>query len=128
ALADFDGDGRIDVIVNVMDSGPALLQNVVEKPGNWISIKLVGGKSSPRDAVGSVVFAKTGNLTQRADLISGASYASQSQQVIHFGLGSATSIDELKILWPDGATELINSVKANTAVTIVQGKGIVSNK
>lgn len=128
AMADFDGDGRIDLVANVMDSGPALLRNVFEKPGNWISLRLVGGKSSPRDAVGAVVFARTGNITQRADLISGASYASQNQQVIHFGLGAATAIDELKILWPDGETEVIRSVKANTALTILQGKGIVGQE
>lgn len=81
AIADFDGDGRLDAIVANQDSMPTLLRNVTTAGNNWLSIKLVGdeSKKTPRDAVGSIVYVTTGKIRQRFDLTSGASYASQSE-------------------------------------------------
>ena len=123
AVADFDGDGRLDVIVSNADSAPTLLQNVSETKNNRLDIKLVGdvAKKTPADATGSCVFVTSGKTRQRYDVISGGSYASQSSPMIHVGLGENTKIDELKVIWANGQTEKFSVDKINTRITLKQG-------
>ncbi len=124
-FGDYDKDGRLDVIVSNEDSAPTLLRNVAETKNNRLDIKLIGdvSKKTPRDAIGSCVFVTTGKLRQRFDLISGASYASQSSQIIHVGLGDSTKIDELKVVWANGQTEKFSIDKTNTQITLKQTSG-----
>ena len=109
-----------------MDMGPTLLRNVSSDKNNWLSIKLVGDAAakSPRDAVGSTVFVTTGTTRQRFDVTSGASYASQSEQVLHAGLGSAAKVDRLEVLWPNGQKEDFPVDKLNMRLTLKQGAGV----
>lgn len=124
ALADFDGDGKLDAIVSDMDSAPVVLRNMSDAKGNWLSIKLVGDitKKTPKDAIGSVVYVTTGKLRQRFDLVSGGSYASSNEQLIHVGLGDFTKIDKLEIVWSNGQTETVSVDKINSFITIQQNK------
>jgi hypothetical protein len=127
AFGDLFNDGHIDVVLNVMDSTPLLLRNEVRNSNHWLTLKLIGGPKSPRDAIGAKVFVTTGAIRQREDVFSGGSYASSSDQRLHFGLGSATSVDKVEILWPDGAKEEIEikTRAIDRIVTVVEGKGIV---
>jgi hypothetical protein len=125
AFGDLFNDGHIDVVLNVMDSTPVLLRNVVKNSNHWLTLKLIGGPKSPRDAVGAKAFITTGTLRQRADVFSGGSYASSSDQRLHFGLGAATKVDKAEIFWPDGAKEEIKIPSVDHVFTVVEGKGLV---
>ena len=74
---------------------------------------------------GAKVFVTAGKVRQRGDVFSGGSYASSSDQRLHFGLGAATKIDKVEILWPDGAKEEIKVPAIDRILTVVEGKGIV---
>jgi len=130
AVGDLDGDGLLDAVINNIDSAPTVLRNVTKPAGHWIELRLVGdpSKKSPRDAIGAIAYVTTGKLRQRADVVSGASYASQNDLKLHFGLGSATRIDKLEVKWPDGALETVSIGGCDRAVTIVEGKGVVNNQ
>ncbi|HEY0460501.1 MAG TPA: CRTAC1 family protein [Pyrinomonadaceae bacterium] len=123
AIADFDGDGKLDILTSNMDSAPTLLKNVSIDKNNWLALKLVGdtARKTPKDAIGSKVFVTVGKLRQRFDLTSGAGYASQNEQIIHIGLGDATRIDALEIVWANGQNERVAVDKINTLLTIKQG-------
>jgi hypothetical protein len=127
AFGDLFNDGHIDVVINNIDSTPTLLRNVVKNSNHWITLKLVGGPKIPRDAIGSKVFITAGGIRQRADVFSGASYASSSDPRVHFGLGLAQTIDKLEIVWPDGQKEEIPSPATDRIVTIKQGGVIGKN-
>jgi enediyne biosynthesis protein E4 len=126
AIGDLDGDGRLDAVVNNIDTRPTVLRNATRQAGQWLSLRLIGdvSKKSPKDAVGAIAYVTTGKLRQRQDVISGAGYASQNDAPLHFGLGAATKIDKLEIVWPNGATETINVPGVNRRLTITQGKGV----
>lgn len=127
AVGDLDGDGKLDAVVNNIDSAPTLLKNVASGVNHWLKIKLVGDvlQKTPKDAIGSKVFVTAGGIRQRFDVFSGASYASQSHQQIHVGLGTATKIDKLEIIWANGETETLKIQAVDRAVTIQQGSGII---
>jgi len=126
AFGDLFNDGRIDVVLNVIDSTPVLLRNVVNNSNHWLGIRLVGGPKSPRDAIGAKVFVTTGTIRQRSDVFSGGSYASSSDPRLHFGLGSATKVDKVEIQWPSGTKEDIRIPFVDRIFTVVEGKGIVA--
>jgi hypothetical protein len=119
AVADFDRDGKPDVLTSNMDSSPMILQNVNADKNNWIGIKLEGdpARMIPKDAIGTKVFIVTGKTRQRFDVTSGAGYASQNEQMIHAGLGAASSVDAIEIHWPNGQKDVISAPKINTVAT-----------
>jgi hypothetical protein len=115
----------MDVVLNNMDSAPTLLRNVAKNNNHWITVKLVGGPKSPRDAIGAKVFLTTGGVRQRADVISGGSYGSSSDQRVHFGLGSASKVDKVEIHWPSGKKEEIVVPGVDRILTVAEGQGVV---
>jgi hypothetical protein len=126
AICDLDGDGRLDVIVNNMDSAPTLLRNTTPAQNHWLRLRLVGdpAKKSPRDATGATVYVVTGKTRQRADILSGGSYSSQSDACLFFGLGAATKVDRLEVRWPDGSTEVFDATAVDKTLTLAEGKGV----
>ncbi len=123
AVGDLFNDGKLDVVINVLDGHPALLRNVSADTNHWIELKLVGGPKSPRDAVGSTVYLTADGKRQRGDVISGASYASTHDPRLHFGLGDTTTIDSVEVHWPSGAKENFAINKPDQIVTLVEGRG-----
>ena len=126
AVADLDGDGRVDTVINNIDAKPSLLRNVASPAGHWVKLRLTGdvaGKT-PKDAIGSIVYLTTGKIRQRLDVISGAVYCSQNDLTLHVGLGAATKVDKLEVQWANGAVETFEVPAIDKTITIVQGKGL----
>ncbi len=128
AFGDLFNDGHIDVVINNIDSTPSLLRNVVNNSNHWLTLKLVGGPKSPRDAVGAKVFLTAGGVRQRADVCSGGSYSSSSDQRVHFGLGPANRVDKIEIYWPSGLKQQIAMPAVDQIVTVEEGKPVAPSK
>jgi hypothetical protein len=127
AFGDLFNDGHVDVVINQISGVPALLRNV-SPGGHWVGIKLVGAEKSPRDAVGATVYLTAGGIRQRADVLSGGSYASSNDFRLHFGLGKETVIEKVEIHWPDGRLENVALPAADRFYTLEEGKGIVAGQ
>jgi hypothetical protein len=123
AIGDLFNDGRMDAVVNNMDSAPSLLRNVTKDLGHWIAFRLVGGPKSPHDAIGSTVYVTANHIRQRRDVFAGGSFASSSDPRPHFGLGTATSVDSVEVHWPDAKVEHFVLHGCDKIVTLTEGTG-----
>jgi hypothetical protein len=127
AWADYDNDGFLDLIVsNGAFVGGSQNNFLYRNDGNgnrWLKFRLVGGPSN-RAAIGATVRVSAtmgGNQRQQTREISGGSgFASQNSLVVHFGLGSATHADLVRIEWPSGTVQELRNVSANQYLTITE--------
>ncbi|NKB53263.1 MAG: hypothetical protein GKR97_13745 [Rhizobiaceae bacterium] len=127
AIADFNADGMLDMVV-VNRKGPAsLFRNHGAKTdwghrpmGNWLAIELNNGKVNTF-GVGAKITIKTGNVTQSRMVQIGGGHASGQAGFIHVGLGVAERA-KIRVQWPDGDWSHEYRVFANNFVQIPRGK------
>jgi hypothetical protein len=113
AFADFNHDGRIDVVVTALGAPAELWENVSLDQNTWLVLKLAGTRSN-RDGIGARV--RIG--VQHNHMTSAVGYASSSHGAVHFGTGSASSVDEIEILWPSGVKQTLRNVPTNRIVEV----------
>lgn len=119
AFADIDNDGDLDVVMTQVGGAPLLLRNDQQLDHNWMRVKLVGTKSN-RSGLGARLVAKVGEQTIARHVHTARSYLAASEAPITFGLGKATKVDSLEIIWPSGAKHTVTSPKVNELLTITE--------
>jgi enediyne biosynthesis protein E4 len=119
AFGDLDNDGKIDIVVTVLNGAPQLLMNRSPNHHHWIILKLVGVIDN-RDGLGTRVKITTANGNQYNEATTAVGYNSSSDKRIYFGLGSATVVDKIELAWPTGVMQVLNHVAADQILTIVQ--------
>jgi hypothetical protein len=122
AVGELWNDGRLSAVISNMNDHPSLLVNQVHSTNHWIGIHTIGTKSN-RDGIGARITLKVGARTLTDEVRSGASYASNNDIRVHFGLGPATKIDWMQIRWPSGLTERFEDVAVDKIHTIKEGTG-----
>ena len=115
AFGDFNGDGRMDVVVSALGEAAELWENRTPNPGNWVAFRLKGTKSN-RDGLGAGI--RIGK--QWNQMTSAVSYASASLIPVHFGLGDAKSVDDVEIRWPSGRVQHLTHVGINRIVDVTE--------
>ena len=123
AFGDINNDGNVDIVVLNVGEPPSLLLNRNDSANHRVLFKLVGMKSN-KAAIGARVTVKAGTLVQFSEVRGGASYLSQNDLRLHFGLGSNDKMTEVNIRWPNGETEILRDVPADFIYTIVEETGI----
>lgn len=124
AMFDLDNDGDLDIVTNEFNDRPqVLISNLTDKrPIHYLKVKLAGIRSN-RDGLGANVTVRSGGrrLTQFKDGKSG--YLSQSSLPLYFGLGDATSVDAVEVLWPSGTNQVISKgLLINDVILITETK------
>jgi enediyne biosynthesis protein E4 len=112
-VADFNGDGRLDLVVLVLGAPAELWKNESQPENTWLIVRLVGTRSN-RDGIGARVI--VGN--QVRTMTTALGYASSSHAGLHFGLGTAREIDRLEVQWPSGTRQILEHVQANQVLEI----------
>ncbi|MDQ6700919.1 MAG: CRTAC1 family protein [Acidobacteriota bacterium] len=115
AFADFDNDGRVDVVVSALGEPAELWRNVSRGAGHWLDVKLTGTKSN-RDGIGAVV--RIGK--QSNHMTTAVGYASSSRTGVHFGLGNLAVVPKIEIRWPSGRTQTLENVNADRTIAITE--------
>jgi hypothetical protein len=119
AFGDFNNDGKMDIVVSVLNGTPELLMNRSRNQNHWIVLNLVGVKSN-RDGLGTRVKITTSEGDQYNEATTAVGYNSSSDKRVHFGLGEATVIDKIELRWPSGVTQMLTKVKADQILTVTE--------
>ncbi len=114
-VADFNGDGRLDLVVLALGARAELWQNESGLANRWLIVRLIGARSN-RDGIGARVI--VGN--QVRTMTTAVGYASSSHAGLHFGLGATSDVVRVEIHWPSGTRQMLDNVKVNQVVEVTE--------
>jgi hypothetical protein len=121
AFADYDNDGDIDLVYLDWAAPVKLLENRGERRGSWVGFRLLGPHGS--DAIGASVELKAAGRSQFRRCDPCYSFCAANDPRVHFGLGSAGEVDEVRVVWPTGETETFGPFAAGAYHELRQGQG-----
>ena len=113
AFADFNNDGRIDVVVSALGEAPELWENITVGENTWLIFKLQGTKSN-RDGIGAEIRVDG----QANQMTSAMSYASSSHFGVHFGTGKLRLVGKVEIRWPSVTRQVLTNVRTNQVLRV----------
>ncbi|MCL4705999.1 VCBS repeat-containing protein [bacterium] len=123
AVADYDNDGRLDIYFGTYEVEPRdRLYRNTSTARNWLNIKLVGVKSNTF-GVGAWIELIAQGKKQYRQINAGYGYHTQNDFVQHFGLGNATLVDSIRIVWPSGKVQILTSLTTNQLYTVIEQDG-----
>jgi hypothetical protein len=142
ASCDLNGDGYVDLIgtnsngplflgPQIIDffPGPLFVWQNGGGDGHWISLRLKGrmavdGTGSNADGVGARVFVTTDvggeSHTQVKNVLASSTFLGMSCLDLHFGMGEATNVNEISILWPSGVRQILTDTDVDQVLEIVE--------
>jgi hypothetical protein len=103
ACGDFNGDGRIDIVVTAIADETELWENVSPAANNWVIFQLQG----------------TIRLLDQYNIMTTAvGYASSSYSGVHFGLGKVDKLEKVELRWPSGTVQTLEDVEVNRVIKV----------
>lgn len=122
SVLDLDQDGDLDMILKSR-TGPQIrvLRNNNDNGNHSVAFRLIGTQSN-RDAVGTVIRLKSSAGSRVKQVSIGSGFLSQSTSWVYFGLGTAESVDEVTIQWPNGGTSVFRDLPVDQRITILEGE------
>ncbi len=132
AYADLDNDGDLDLVINNVDDNAFVYENTLYSAGaggsagagasgsapHWLSV-ILRGEDANRDGIGATIrIYYDGGKQQLYEHQPTRGYMSTDDYRAHFGLGAVTTLDSLRVRWPDGRTQLLTNIAADKTLTV----------
>lgn len=117
AIADLDGDGDLDIVVNNVDELAGIYVNQTDNSARYLKLKLKYVKENPF-GVGTRVYAYKDGIIYFKEMYYVRGFQSSSEPVIHFGFGKETVIDSINVVWPNGKVHHIDKAKTNQTLSV----------
>lgn len=122
AYADLDNDGDLDYVVNnINDSASVYRNNSIQlKPeeSNYLRVKLNGLKDNINGIGAFVEITYNKGEHQIYENTPYRGYLSTIENIAHFGLGKIKNIDEVKVTWQSGKTQILKDIPVNQVLII----------
>jgi hypothetical protein len=128
AIADFDNDGDIDMVINNLDQEALLYENVRGNANNYVRLKLEGPASN-RDGIGAKISLwYGGKMQQFFDQKTVRGYLSSNEPIVHFGISKTDKIDSIVVIWPDGRENVLKNAAINKVVKVDYKEAVPGHK
>ncbi len=118
AYVDLNNDGALDLVVNNVNAPASIYRNRGPE-GHYLQIVLKGSGANT-GAIGAKVMITHQGRMQFLEAMPTRGFLSSVDPRLHFGLGAATQVDSLKVIWPDGRYQLLTDVAGDRAITVAQ--------
>ena len=123
AYVDLDNDGDLDLVINNIDSTAFVFRNMSQEQGifknhQYLRIRLEGSIQNS-SALGAKVYIyyDHGKMQYNEHQLTHG-YLSGSEDLVHFGLGKVSSVDSLRVIWPNDRTQLFKGIKSNQVLKV----------
>ena len=118
AYADLNNDGRLDMVINSLESEAIILKNNAPQQ-NWLSVNFRANTSNTK-AVGAKVYLFANGKKQYQQLMLTRGFMSSVDAKLHFGLDSLQTVDSLLVVWPNQKFQVLKNIEANKSLTLDQ--------
>jgi len=118
AFADFNNDGRIDVVTTSLNEPSELWLNDSPNQNHWLSVRLTGTRSNRLGLGAMIKLTSASGARQFNHSTTSVGYASSSDRLVHFGLGSDKQVRVLEVRWPSGMVQVLRDLEADRIITI----------
>ncbi len=118
-FADYDNDGDVDIFIVNNHAAPILLRNEGGNRNNYLHVELIGTDQN-RNAIGAKIQLKTADRIQIREVYAGESYMSSNSFIVEFGVGNATQVETLQVIWLNGDTQARHNIPTNQRIRVTQ--------
>ena len=125
---DLDNDGGLDLLAVGLAGPIRVCRNVASRQGHWLGLRIVDPALGGRDAYGAEVTVSAGGRRWWRVVQPAYSYASSNDPRVHVGLGQATQLESLLVLWPDGTEERFVIQEVDRYLTLSRGSGTFTER
>lgn len=116
AYGDLNNDGKLDLVINNIGEPALVYENRSQTSNNYLRFQ--AAHHPTHSSLGTKVVLQHQGVTQHRELLTSRGYQASCEPFLHFGVGEATSIDQVQVIWPDGKMQILRNVPTNQVHTL----------
>ncbi len=121
AYSDLDNDGDLDLVINNVNQPASVYKNTASAKGNhFLTVQLQDETSKNGMAIGATVKVKIANQTFAQQHFTARGFQSSVTADLLFGLGDATTVESIEVIWPDKTIQIIENPAIDQKITIAK--------